>query len=165
MKNLINMGGGILRHLTMNNLRPVALGLTMVLVSTLVSPAQSVSSENQPSVFGQLPDSEKAAAISAKPASKSGIQPELSPSSWSGYCLYRFNGTGRIINCTTPFINANSRVFLNISEYSTTATTRFIGAARMTVHNISPYNGGVRAWVDVEWPWPLNVRVDLLVDP
>jgi hypothetical protein len=35
----------------------------------------------------------------------------------------------------------------------------------MTVHNIVPFNGGVTVWTDVEWGSPLNVRLDLLIDP
>ena len=41
----------------------------------------------------------------------------------------------------------------------------FIGSARMAVYNIAPYNGGFRAWVDISWGSPLNVRFDVLVDP
>jgi hypothetical protein len=35
----------------------------------------------------------------------------------------------------------------------------------MTVHNVRPYAGGFNAWVDVEWPYPINVRVDYFVEP
>ena len=42
---------------------------------------------------------------------------------------------------------------------------RFIGAARMAVYNIAPYDGGFRAWVDISWNSPLNIRFDVLIDP
>lgn len=89
----------------------------------------------------------------------------LSGASFSTYYIWRANGVHPNVNFTQANVNANSRVFVNISEYSANAQDRFIGAARMAVYNIAPYNGGFRAWVDISWGNPLNVRFDVLVDP
>ena len=36
----------------------------------------------------------------------------------------------------------------------------------MTIHNIIPYNGYVVVLVDTGWTaYPINIRLDLLVDP
>ena len=136
----------------------LTLGLALALSSAVAGHAQS----SEP-----LPDMQNADSIQTpKPLAKPGLNPELSPYSYSAYCAYHYNGSGVIINCSDRRINANSRVVASISEYSTDPRlNRFIGAARMTVHNLSPYNGGFRAWTDVEWPWPLNVRVDFFVEP
>jgi hypothetical protein len=161
----ITAGGRKLCHYAMNNLRLrslAALSVTLMLAATALVKAQSVAVESQPSLTPELPVAEQA---TMKGVDKSGVQPLLPAASFSGFCVFRYNGSGRIINCTSPSIKANSRVFMSISEYSTLPTTRLIGAARMTIHNISPYNGGVKAWTDVEWPFPLNVRIDVLVDP
>jgi hypothetical protein len=42
---------------------------------------------------------------------------------------------------------------------------RFIGAARMAVYNVAPFDGGFFAWVEISWNAPLFVRFDVLVDP
>jgi hypothetical protein len=56
-------------------------------------------------------------------------------------------------------------VYVNISEYAANPQARFIGAARMAVYNIAPYNGGFLAWVEISWGNPLKIRFDVLVDP
>ena len=90
----------------------------------------------------------------------------VSSSSFTGICAYHLNGTSVNINCGDPRINAGSRVFMTISEYLTApGVDPFIGAARMTVHNVSPHAGGVNALIDVEWGTPLNVQVSIFVDP
>lgn len=94
------------------------------------------------------------------------IAPPLGSGAYSTYCLYHYAGTGVIARCYDGRINANSRVFVELSEYaSNAATDRFIGAARMSTHNVRPFNGGVDVWTDVDWGSALNVRMDLLVDP
>ena len=134
------------------------LGLALALSTAIAGHAQSSEA---------LAPTQNADAIKeAQPLAKPGLNPQLSPWSYSAYCAYRYNGSGVIINCSDSRINSNSRVVASISEYSTDPRyNRFIGAARMTVHNLSPYNGGFQAWTDVEWPWPLNVRVDFFVEP
>jgi hypothetical protein len=98
--------------------------------------------------------------------STNGAVPLVSTSSFTGICAYHFNGTNVKINCSDPRIQASSRVFMTISEYSTApGVDAFVGDARMTVHNVSPHAGGVSAKVDVEWGNPLNVQVSVFVDP
>ena len=89
----------------------------------------------------------------------------LSGASFTTYYIWRANGVQANVNFTQASVRANSRVFLNISEYGANAQSRFIGAARMAVYNIAPYDGGFRAWVDISWNSPLNIRFDVLVDP
>ncbi|MGE3310663.1 MAG: hypothetical protein AB7O66_11895, partial [Limisphaerales bacterium] len=54
-------------------------------------------------------------------------------------------------------IRAGSRVFVSISECG------HMGAARYTVHNVAPSDGGVTVWVNVEWGSPIPLCVDYLV--
>jgi hypothetical protein len=97
--------------------------------------------------------------------SPDGVSPRIEVNSYSTFCAYRTNGDV-IANCSDSRINANSRVFAAMSEYNTQpGVDRFIGAAKMTIFNISPYNGGFKVWFNVDWANPLNVRLDFLVDP
>lgn len=90
---------------------------------------------------------------------------DISPATFSTYFTWRGNG-GKLLNCPDGRITANSRVFASISEYNTDPRqNRFVGNAGMSIFNVSPYNGGVVVWLSVNWSSPLNVRVDLLVDP
>ena len=143
------------------NLKSIALGLALMLLPIL-GHAQSDSDQdraNLPSPPRALAAAHNAEAVPTE-ADPNNVQGALA----SGYCTYRFNGMAVLINCSWSQIHANSRVFLAMSEYSGTPQERFIGAAQMTVHNISPYEGGVQAEVDVNWGSPLNIRVDVLVD-
>ncbi|MGK5065155.1 hypothetical protein [Janthinobacterium sp. LB3P112] len=89
----------------------------------------------------------------------------LSAAAFTTYYTWTANGVHPSVNFTNANVKANSRVLLNISEYGANAQDRFIGAARMAVYNIAPYNGGFRAWVDISWGSPLKVRFDVFVDP
>ena len=89
----------------------------------------------------------------------------LSGASFTTYYIWRANGVHPNVNFTQASVRANSRVFMNISEYGANPQERFIGAARMAVYNIAPYDGGFRAWVDISWNSPLNIRFDVFVDP
>jgi hypothetical protein len=102
--------------------------------------------------------SEKAAEAGAKSVG-------LSPGSYTEFFTWRANGVFRNVRFNDARINANSRVLVNISEFSTDAQHRFIGAARMAVYNIAPFNGGFFAWVEISWSSPLNIRFDVFVDP
>ena len=84
---------------------------------------------------------------------------------FSTFYTWRANGVFRQVHFANSRVNANSRVLVNISEFSTDAQHRFIGAARMGVYNIAPFNGGFFAWVEIAWGSPLNVRFDVVVDP
>jgi hypothetical protein len=105
--------------------------------------------------------------LEANAVEGSGAHPQLSGASFSGYCIYNYAGSNVVVRCWDWRINSNSRVFATLSEYNYLGpeSGRFIGAAGMTVHNIVPFNGGVDVWTDVEWGSPLNVRMDVLVDP
>ncbi len=91
--------------------------------------------------------------------------PALSGAAFSTFYTWRANGVIPAVRFANGAINANSRVFVNISEYSTDPQHRFIGAARMSIYNIAPFNGGFLAWVEINWPNPLNLRFDVFVDP
>ncbi len=85
------------------------------------------------------------------------------PTRGSNFFTWRGHGTVQL-NISNNSISANSKVFVAISEYSSNPrTTRFIGAAKMGIYNIAPYNGGVRVWAEVNWFQPINVCLDLLI--
>jgi len=84
---------------------------------------------------------------------------------FSTYYTWRANGVHQQVRFANANVNANSRVLVNISEYNGTAQGRFIGAARMAVYNIAPYQGGFLAWVEIDWQNPLPIRFDVVVDP
>jgi hypothetical protein len=90
---------------------------------------------------------------------------ELSSAAFTTAYTWRANGVHRAVRFDHGGVFANSRVLLNISEFSTDAQHRFIGAARMAVYNIAPFNGGFFAWVEISWSSPLNIRFDVFVDP
>jgi hypothetical protein len=49
---------------------------------------------------------------------------------------------------------------------SSASPIRFIGDARFTVHSVSPHDGGVSFFLEIDWPAPLNTWVDITVfDP
>lgn len=81
------------------------------------------------------------------------------------YYTWLANGVHQQVRFVNARVNANSRVYVNISEYGANAQSRFIGAARMAVYNIAPYQGGFLAWVEISWNSPLKIRFDVLVDP
>jgi hypothetical protein len=54
-------------------------------------------------------------------------------------------------------INANSQVYVSAHEGN------FIGGARYTVHNIAPFNNGVRVWFEIEWGAPITLIADYLI--
>lgn len=95
------------------------------------------------------------------------IQPVFGPgaTAFSTWYYWRANGVFRNVRFNQRSVRADSRVFVNISEYGTSPQDRFIGAARMAVYNIAPFDGGFFAWVEISWGSPLNVRFDVLVDP
>jgi hypothetical protein len=90
----------------------------------------------------------------------------LGPGSFTTFYTWRGNGTVRKLKFDHSSVNANSRVFISISEFNSDAQiNRFIGDARMAVYNVAPFNGGFFAWVEVSFGSALNVRFDILVDP
>ena len=90
----------------------------------------------------------------------------LGGGSFTTFYTWRGNGVVKALRFDHGAINANSRVFVSISEFNSDAMiNRFIGDARMCVANVAPFNGGFFARVEVGWDFPLNARFDVLVDP
>lgn len=76
---------------------------------------------------------------------------------------------GRVtLNYNWPAIDHDSVVLITASEYNA-QHVRFIGAASITVANISPHgppydpNHGVTFVVNVDWGWPLAIVTDITV--
>jgi len=153
-------------------LKSIALGLALMLLMVLTTlgqaqtsadrPSSNQTSADQPSSLLPLTlESAEAAQVTEPGLSKNGIP--LAPV--TAYCLYRTYGQP-VLRCNWGAINANSRVFAAASEYNTGPTDRFLGAAHFTIHNIIPHNGYVEVLLDTGWSaFPINVRLDLLVDP
>ena len=88
---------------------------------------------------------------------------------------YWRNLHGRVpLNFNWHLINHNSVVLIAASEYSIDVNSpntspRFVGAANVTVSNISPHgppydgNRGVTFVVTVDWPQPLHIVTDITV--
>ncbi|MBD0748030.1 hypothetical protein [Streptomyces sp. CBMA152] len=88
---------------------------------------------------------------------------------------YWWNLQGRTrLNFNWGIINHDSTVIITASEYSVDNndprhSPRFIGAATVTVENISPHsppydpNHGVTFTVNVEWGSPLHIVTDITV--
>ena len=62
-------------------------------------------------------------------------------------------------------VNPRSRVFVAIGEGAAGGPNggKFIGAAKYTLHNVAPRNGGVDIWVDIDWSSDIRLYVDYLV--
>ncbi len=60
-------------------------------------------------------------------------------------------------------ITHNSRVFVSTSEFGGGAQVPFVGAARYTVHNVAPFDGGVVVWINIEWGSDIRVQLSYLV--
>jgi hypothetical protein len=116
---------------------------------------------NLPQTMEQLPklgeDADKVAGIGAA---------ALGSGSFTTYYTLRANGVFKAVRFDNSAINANSRVFASISEFTSDAQiNRQTGDCRMAIYNVVPFNGGFFAWVEIPWGNPLNARVDILVDP
>jgi hypothetical protein len=60
-------------------------------------------------------------------------------------------------------VNHNSRVFVSTSEFGGGQQVPFVGAARYTVHNVAPFDGGVVVWINIEWGSDIRVQLSYLV--
>lgn len=142
-----------------------ALGLAlMFLMLVTLGYAQSENLTNSQASASSSP------ASTMKPILPTGsgkdVLPSLGSGSFTTYCTYRSYGYQEFY-CWDSRINFNSRVFAAVSEYHLDLLhDRFLGSADMTVHNIIPFNGGVGVLIDTGWwAYPINIRLDLLVDP
>ena len=108
-----------------------------------------------------------AKAVSSTKTSKENNAESTPASLTTGvYATYKGHGSF-VIRINWGGIHAGSSVMISISEYSNTANpagSRFIGAAKYAVNNISPFEGGVNVWVDVSWPNPINIYFDILIN-
>lgn len=86
-----------------------------------------------------------------------GINSFKAYSHWRGYGVVK-------LNLPMAGIHATSKVFVSISEYLTDSRIdRFVGAARLSINNVSPYEGGVTVWAEINWGSPINIAFDMLV--
>lgn len=88
---------------------------------------------------------------------------------------YWMNLHGRVpLNFNWDAINNNSVVLIAAAEYNVDAqnpgaSPRFVGAANITVSNVSPHgppydgNHGVTFVVTIDWPQPINIVTDITV--
>lgn len=149
---------------TKSILSSVALGLLAV-VSAQTTNAQS-SSPGSMSLDHPVVLNADMVSTADPRRSTNGAVPLVGLGSFTGICAYHINGTGIIANCADSRITAGSRVFASVSEYFTApGVDPFLGAARMSIHNVIPHAGGVTVWMDVEWGSPLNVQLSIFVDP
>jgi hypothetical protein len=80
----------------------------------------------------------------------------------------RATGRGRlIVTFADQRIRSTSRCFASASEHRPTrlVAPNIIGSARIITANVSPRDGEVDVWVDIDWGTDLEVHVSLLVDP
>lgn len=79
-----------------------------------------------------------------------------------------------VLNFNWDAINHDSTVHISAAEWSpdpgaVTSSPRFVGAANVTVRNVTPHgppndpNHGVTFVVTVDWPEPLNIVTDIVV--
>ncbi|REE98625.1 hypothetical protein [Thermomonospora umbrina] len=75
---------------------------------------------------------------------------------FTGTAIYITNGQ-RVLNLPSNIFSPSTRVTVSIVEVDGN-NVPFIGSARMTVHNVRPYQGGVHTWVNIEWSSALRIR-------
>lgn len=77
-------------------------------------------------------------------------------------------GRGRaIVTFADPRIRSTSRVFASAGEHrpQRLVAPNIIGSARIFSANVSPRDGEVDVWVEIDWGTDLEVHVSILVDP
>ncbi len=88
--------------------------------------------------------------------------------------MYLFDRKGRLHeNFRAAEITRNSVVHISVSEATVMPRDifeprfdRFVGAANITVHNVSPSDGRVDFVLTVDWPNPLSIVTDItIMDP
>jgi hypothetical protein len=86
------------------------------------------------------------------------------------FVFYSFHNGVTVFNLQWDQIFHDSIVVITASEgqppISSAAPQLFVGDARYTVNNVSPFDGGVRFRVTVEWDEPINLWTTITVfDP
>lgn len=86
-----------------------------------------------------------------------------------GYFRQNFNWPGHITRNSVVQISISEARFEfpeNPSFTGGPTLIRWLGDARMTVHNISPHDEGVEFSYTIDWDHPLNIAIDITVlDP
>jgi hypothetical protein len=160
-KKEVNMKTSVMYEKLKSVSKVLSLALMLLMLVTFGYAQSENLSDNQPSAPSSAPSTQKPIL----PTGSGVIQPALGSGAFTAYCTYRTWGAGPFY-CWDSRINANSRVFAAVSEYSTDPQHRFLGAAIMTIHNIIPNNGYVTVDIDTGWTaFPINIRLDLFVDP
>ena len=92
----------------------------------------------------------------------------------TSYRMYLWGRCGRCVeNFRTPLITHGSVVHISASEATaippqsfTPQFDRFVGAANVSVLNVAPSEGRVDFVVQVDWPTPLSIAMDItIMDP
>ena len=142
--------------------KAIPLGLALMLLTTL---AQAQFSSGQDNVETQTTPPTTLPVVQAKPSGDDVKSESLGSGSYSTYFTLRNRGY-LLIWCPDSRIRSNSRVFVAASEYSNVPSNRFVGSAHFVLQNIQPANGGVRVLLNTNWTaFPINIRLDVLVDP
>lgn len=66
------------------------------------------------------------------------------------------------LNLNWDSVTKDSRVFVAIGECAP-GGGKFLGDAKYTLHNVTPHDGGVGIWVDINWASPIRLCADYLV--
>lgn len=77
-------------------------------------------------------------------------------------------GRGRVIvTFKDQRIRSTSRIVASAGELRATrlVAPNIIGSARIMAANVSPREGEVDVWVDIDWGTDLEVHVSIMVDP
>ena len=75
------------------------------------------------------------------------------------------NGTF-VVNYTNSWIKCYSPIVVSATQFvpgSDYGGCGHMGAAKIQVLNVSPYNGGFRVRINVDWPDPLPIRVHIFM--
>lgn len=78
---------------------------------------------------------------------------------------YRHNWGSRngqaVLTLYSTRIYSYSRVLVSASELD--PINPFMGSARYTVHNVVPFDGGVKVWITIDWSQPVQTQLTYLV--
>jgi hypothetical protein len=82
---------------------------------------------------------------------------------------YRSHGNF-ILTLRSKRVTCASRVFVSVTEFDADSRGGIaeedcghIGDARYTIHNVAPYDGGIKIWLEINSEDDLPIRTDFLV--